>query len=248
MAKKKAKAPRSAGVAEKAKLLREYGFNVSYGTKGKRGKVKKSPQAAGAVTRKWKTVAQYVENTKQDFVFQAASGADLAAIARGLSPKQVTPGGFFIRKPRGAKKAPKYKVRPDGTIEYKATGSKGGRVTEEIHPIDPELLAEDPPRAITRLLSKAEAKKAKIVLTVNGWDSSKTKEYSLDALAFYIAQDLLPKFLDPNLDPAYAKAHGHKGGTIEDFCEVFHVKIIKHDGKPAAKKRKPTKRAGRNRR
>lgn len=241
---RKAKAPKSLTVAEKAKKLREFGFAVNYGTKGKRGKLQKSPQAAGAVTRKWKKVAAFLENKKQEFVFQSAKGKSLDAISRGLSPKQITPGGFFLRKPKGAKKAPKYKVREDGTIEYKAQGSKGGRVIEEIHPIDPELLAEDPPRAITRLLKKAERKRAKIVLTVNGWDSSTTKEYSLDALAFYIAQDLLPKFLDPNLDPDYAKKHGRKGGTIEEFCDIFHVKIIKHE--PAETKKGPRRRTRRN--
>lgn len=220
-------AAKTLSVAEKAKLLREYGFAVQYGKRGK-----KSAQHKAAVSRKWKKVEAFVENQKQEFVFQPADKAEQKVLRRGLNKKQFTPGGFFLRKPRGAKKAPKYKVRDDGTIEYKASGPKGGQVIEEIHPIDPELLAEDPPRAITRLLSKAERKKAKIVLTVNGWDSSQTTEYSLDALAFYIAQDLLPKFLDPNIDPAYARLHGKQKRTIKDFVDIFHVKITRY-GKPA---------------
>lgn len=252
MAAKKAKAPQSLSVAEKAKLLRQFGFPVNYGTR-KKGKAIKSPQAAGAVTRKWKKVAHYVENQKQEFVFQGAKGKDLEAISRGLSPKQITPGGFFIRKPKGARKAPKYKVRKDGTIEYKASGAKGGRVTEEIHPIDPKLLAEDPPKAILRLLSKAERKNAKIVLTVNGWDSSRTKEYSLDALAFYIAQDLLPKFMDPNvadqIEPGYNNAHNKARvrRSIQDFVDTFHVKIIKHHGKSAEPKKAKSGKRGKRR-
>lgn len=228
-------------VASKAKLLREYGFSVSYGKRGK-----KSPQHAAAVTKAWKNVAGYVENKKQEFVFQAAEGEELAAVSRGISDKAITPGGFFIRKPRGAKKAPSYKLQKDGTIEYKAEGPKGGQLIEEIHPIDPELLAEDPPRAIQALQAK---KHDKIVLTVNGFDSSQTKEYSLDALAFYIAQDLLPKFLDPNvadeIDPTYNKLHNKKRVTrsIDDFVDTFHIKIS-HYVKPAKRKKKSNRKRG----
>lgn len=221
-------------VARKAKLLRDFGFAVSYGTRTKRGKTRKTAQHAAAVSRAWKKIAPFVENTKQEFVFQKAKGKELEAVSRGLSPKQVAPGGFFLRKPRGAKKAPKYKLKKDGSIEYAAQGPKGGKVIEEIHPIDPELLAEDPPRAILALAAK---KKDKIVLTVNGFDSSQTREYSLEALAFYIAQDLLPKFLDPNIDPAYAKLHGKQQRSIEEFCDIFHVKITRYV-KPAKKKAK----------
>ncbi len=222
---------------QKAAKLREFGFNVQYGKRGKSGK-----GYLAKVTREWKKVESYVENKKQTFVFQKAKGKTLAAVGRGLSKKQVTPGGFFLRKPRGAKKSPKYTVKKDGTIFYRAQGPKGGRVIEEIHPIDPELLAEDPPKAILALAKR----KDKVVLTVNGFNSSKTLTYTLDALAFYVAQDLLPKFLDPNIDPDYSKAHGSKGGSIEDFCDIFHVKIIKH---VSAKDSKTTKRrVSRNRR
>jgi len=226
-----AKASKKLSVASKAKRLREFGFNVSYGKKGKTG-----PQSKAAVSRAWKKVELYTDNKKQEFVFQPAKGKELAAISRGISEQAVTPKGFFIKKPRGAKKAPRYKLQDDGTIEYRATGKNGGRVIEEIHPIDPELLMEDPPRAILALANKAD----KVVLTVNGFDSSQTTEYTLDALAYYIAQDLLPKFLDPNIDPEYAKLHGRQQRTVDDFADVFHVKIIKHV--------KPAKRQGRNRR
>ncbi len=226
-----AKPSKKLSVASKAKRLREYGFNVSYGKKGKTGK-----QAKAAVTRAWRKVEKYTDNKKQEFIFQPAKGKELAAVARGISKEAVTKNGFFLRKPRGAKKSPKYKLQDDGTIEYRATGKNGGQVIEEIHPIDPELLMEDPPRAILALANK----KDKVVLTVNGFDSSQTREYSLDALAFYIAQDLLPKFLDPNLDEAYTKLHGRTERTVDDFVDIFHVKIIKHV--------KPAKRQKRNRR
>lgn len=218
-------------VARKAKLLREFGFNVSY---GKRGKT--SAQHKASVTRHWKKIEKYTDNKKQTFVFQKADKREIKVLKRGLSEGQFTPKGFFLKKPRGARKSPRYKVRDDGTIQYKASGAHGGRVVEEIHPIDPELLMEDPPRAILALAKK----KDKVVLTVNGFDSSQTREYSLDALAFYIAQDLLPKFLDPNLDESYAKLHGRQQRTVEDFVDIFHVKIIKHV--------KPAKRHSRNRR
>lgn len=217
--------------ASKAKKLREFGFNVSY---GKRGKT--NPASKAAVSRAWKKVEKYTDNKKQEFVFQKTNKRERAALEPGLSGEQFTPKGFFLRKPRGAKKAPRYKVKQDGTIEYRASGPNGGSVVEEIHPIDPELLMEDPPRAILALAKKSD----KVVLTVNGFDSSQTREYSLDALAFYIAQDLLPKFLDPNLDEAYAKLHGRQERTVEDFVDIFHVKIIKHV--------KPAKRHSRNRR
>lgn len=209
----------------KAQQLREFGFNVAY---GKRGKT--SAQHKSAVARAWKKVEAYTDNKKQEFVFQKAKGKELSEVSRGLSPKQVAPGGFFLRKPRGAKKAPSYKLRKDGTIEYKAEGPRGGRVTEEIHPIDPEALAEDPPRAILDLARLN--KRNRVILTVNGFDSSQTREYTLEALAFYIAQDLLPKFLDPNIDPDYAKLHGKQRRSVEEFSDIFHVKIIRH-AKPA---------------
>jgi len=234
---------KNVSIASKAKELRNYGIAVSYGTKTKRGKVRKSPQLAAAVTRAYKKIKKYVEGTKQTFVFQKAKGSDLTAIARGINSEAVTPGGFFLRVPKGAKKMPKYTVRKDGTIFYRATGPKGGRLIEEIHPIDPKLLAEDPPRAILALAKKGE----RVILTVNGFNSSKTKTYTIDALAFYTAQDLLPKFLDPNvadeIEPGYNKMHNQKRvhRSIEDFVDTFHVKIIRHE-KPAKKTRKGKRR------
>lgn len=220
-------------LAQKARALREYGFKVSSAKKPT--KAQKS-----AISKAWKKVEKFTENKKQDFVFQKATKRERDVLQRGLAKQQFTPEGFFLRKPKGARKAPRYEVKEDGTIYYHAQGVKGGRVIEEIHPIDPELLAEDPPRAIQKLLKKSERKKAKIVLTVNGFDSSTTREYGLDQLAFYIAHDLLPKFLDPNLDPAYTKAHGHTARTIEDFVDIFHIKIIKHETakKPRRRRRR----------
>lgn len=238
MAKKK-----KFSLLQKAQLLREFGFDVAY---GKRGKLSK--QHKGRVTRNWSKVLKYVENEKQHFVWQKAPSAMRYAMRKGLNPQQFTPDGFFIRKPKGAKRNPRYSIDKKGVIHYRAEGRKGGKVWEEIHPIDPDLLLEDPPKAILEL--SRVAAKDRIVLTVNGFDSSSTLEYDLGALANYIAIDLLPKFLDPNLDEDYGNAHGKrlKNGkfakrTIEDFVDTFHIKITRHGDANKNKKAKRTSKA-----
>lgn len=238
MARRKTSAASVAKVAralayERADQLREFGYAVKFGTKKKGAG---SSASMAAVTRVWGKVKKFVDNEKQTFVFVETTEDNRANYETGLSSKVFTPGGFFYRIPKNSKK-PKLRVNDDGVITVKYSGKKGGRLTEEIHHIDPELLMEDPPKAIQALAKK----KDRIVLTVNGWDSSTTREYSLDALAFYIAEDLLPKFLDPNIrknDPRYAREHGKGPRTVEDFVDVFHIKILRHEKPPRRKNRK----------
>lgn len=224
--------------SQKAKLLRTYGFKLKYGVRGATGKKEKA-----AVTRQWNKVKLYVGNKKQVFKFRKAKGRELTMVKEGLTKEQVTPGGYFQRIPKGAKKVTKFK-RKGNTLLFQAEGPKGGRIREEIHRIDPKLLAEDPPRAIYSLAKKRD----KVILTVNGFDSSTTLSYSLDALANYVALDLLPKFLDPNVDPAYTRLHGKRRGSLKQklsqFSDIFHVKIIRYQSrrKKVTKKRKNTKR------
>ncbi len=223
------KKPASLGYRQRAAKLREFGFNVSY---GKRGKT--STQGKAAVSRAWNKVSKYVENEKQKFVFVPDKGKLREEATKGLTKAQVTKAGFFLRVPKGAKKAPTLKLKGDGVLEYKATGKSGASVIETIHRISPELLMEDPPRAILALGKK----KDKVVLTVNGFDSSQTTEYTLDALAYYLANTLLPKFLDPNLEeefeddgePKRARRMGRKAKEekLKQFTDIFHVKVIRH--------------------
>jgi hypothetical protein len=210
----------------KADTLRKFGFPVKY---GKRGHFKAKDKAA--VTRAWNKIKFYVEPGKQEFVWQKSSGKELASVRKGLSSRQITPNGFFLKKSKFSKSRPKLKLLRPGVLSYTARG-KRGYITEEIHEIDPELLAEDPPKTIMAMGKKGD----KVILTVNGFDSAVTTEYTLKTLAYYMALDLLPKFLDPNLDEAYTRRHGRGHRSLDDFVNIFHVKIIRHHrGKPRKK-------------
>ena len=213
---------------QKAELLRKFGFGVNYGKRGK-----SSPQHKAAVTRNWKRVSKFMDNEKQEFVFQRIGKRERKELRKGISKQQFTKEGFFHRKPKGAKTKPRYKVRKDSVVEYTARGRKGGWIHEEIHHIDPKLLAEDPPRAILAIAGK----KDKVILTVNGFDSSQTREYTLEGLANYIALELLPRFLDPNLDEEYSKAHGKQKRSVQDFIDTFHIKKITHGKTAKTRKR-----------
>lgn len=236
--REKALATASKLYKERAVKLRKFGFEVKYGTK-RRGAQK--PSAKSEVTRTWEKVKHYVENTKQKFVFRKVSGKKKKILQAGLSDKQFTPSGYFLRVPKGAKRAPRTKIDTKrDVVTYQYEGKKGGRLTEEIHRIDPELLLEDPPRVILAM----GRKKDRVVLTVNGFDSSTTREYSLDNLAFYIAEDLLPKFLDPNVDAEYTRRHGKGSRDENDFVDIFHIKLLRHEksNKKRKRKNKVTKR------
>lgn len=214
---------KSSEYKRKAILLRKYGFPIKYGLRGNVSAKEKTK-----VTKTYKSIKKYIENDKQTFVYKKANKKELKLVKDGLSGEQVTPEGYFIRKPKGAKKNPTAKVLRDNVIQFTSTGSKGGKIIETIYRIDPKLLMEDPPKAILSLGKPGD----KVILTVNGFDSTQTLSYSLEALSYYLAIDLLPKFLDPNLSPAYTRAHGKRKGTkkrkIDQFVEIFHVKVIRY--------------------
>lgn len=227
----------------KLKLLKKFGFDIKTGRGGKL-----SPTAKRQITNNWKKVAFYYSNEKQKFAWLPAGERLQNALKRGLGEKQFTPKGYFIRIPKFVNRVPKYSIDKDGVIWYHARSAKGRKVIEEIHQIDPEMLAEDPPKAIRRLTDRASRRGSKIRLTVNGWDSVTTRDFTIDALAYYIAQELLPKFLDPNvadkLDPTYNDLHNKKRKikTIEDFADTFHIVITKYEKPAIKKKRKKSKK------
>lgn len=231
--------------SKRADLLRKYGYKVKYGT---RGHFKSSDKAA--VSRVYEKIRQYIENPKQKFVWKKnpSSQEQKKSIREGLSSSSLTPDGYFLRVPSGAKRKPSLRSISKNLIIYEAEGKSGGRVIEEIHKIDWRMLMEDPPKAILALGKPGD----RVILTVNGYDSAQTLEYELQALSYYLALDLLPKFLDPNLDPAYTRAHGKQKGTkrekLKRFTDIFHVKIIRHIAPPRKKKRKARKASKKNRR
>jgi hypothetical protein len=234
MSKKPQKTQKKLSLRQQAAQLRVYGFNVTYGKKGKF-----SSQAKGAVTRANNKIKQYTENTKQTFIWLPFKNpTEKKEVRHGLGKNVVTPSGFFLRKPKGTRGRPTLRFFGGGRMEFRARGLKGGTVRQKIYRINPKLLLEDPPKAILSL----GRKKDKVVLTVNGFDSSQTVEYTLDALAYYLALDLLPKFLDPNLDPAYTKIHGKRHGTkkqrLKQFSDIFHVKVTSYGPAKAKAKTK----------
>ncbi len=221
--------------SEKARLLRSFGFPIKYGLKGKTGAAQKA-----AVTRTWAKIAGYIENEKQQFTFQKSKGEELKEVSEGLTRNQITPGGFFLRRAKGSRGKTSLRKVGDKKLRFTSSGPKGGRIVETIYRIDWRLLMEDPPKAILALGKPGD----KVILTVNGYDSSQTLDFSLESLAYYMALDLLPKFLDPNLDPAYTRAHGAQKGRkrqkLERFCDIFHVKVIRYIRAKKGKTKKKT--------
>jgi hypothetical protein len=229
-------AKQSLTLRKKAALLREYGFNVNYGKRGKTGK-----QFKGSVTRAWQKVFRYVENEKQEFTFKKAKKSDLKSLKYGLGKKAITPGGFFIKIPKGVRKTPDVKVREDGAIEYEATGPKGGKIKEVIHRVDPLLVADDLDAEVERL-RKSDPMPDDVGMTVNGFDSPMTEEYDLETLTAYLAYDLFPRLRDPNIDPGHAKKHGKRKLSDDEIADIFHLKFSYYTSPKNAKKTGTTNR------
>lgn len=221
--------------AQKARQLREFGFPVKY---GKRGKTK--PRDKSAVTRQWKKVEKYVENQKQKFIWQPATKKDSKKIKAGIGKHAMTPNGFFLKVPRGVRKAPKIRVREkDGAVTFEATGKNGGRVKEIIHRVNPLLLAEDAEQVVIEMVGDDPYPPDDVALTVNGFDSPMTEDYDLETLASYLVYDLFPRLRDPNISEAQRRKHGKKPMTDDEIAEIFHLKFSYFS---RGKKRKNTRR------
>jgi len=228
---------------KKARLLREYGFNVGYGKRGKTGASYKSQ-----VTKHYEKIKNYIEGEKQKFVFQSLSENDRRLVALSSSKRQLTPKGIFIRVPTGVRRPPRIRVGSSGQIVYSAFSRKGSSIREEIHPIDPILLAEDHEKAIDSVLEGKEKPDdigLTIGLTVHGHDSVSTEDLEIEELFRYLVYDLIPRLKDPNISPEQKRKHGKKPLTDDQIRDIFHLKFSYY-GKPA-KKRK-AKRRGKNRR
>ncbi len=230
----------------RAALLKRHGVPVDFNTGASKRKRAKSlsPARKAQVSKKWEQVKFYLEGEKQKFVFKKASPKMRKKMAKGLASKQVTETGFFVRVPKGVKRAPTYKEIKGG-VEYKATGPKGGKRREIIKEIDAEQLADDPKAAIESL--KPRGRVNQIFLTVNGFDSEKTIYRDLEQLAFYFTDDLLPRLMDPAAFPEHAARHGKRALTEEEISDIFHVKFVTFGETPPHAKKTKAKSVGRNR-
>ncbi len=219
-------------LAEKAALLRSFGYRTRYGTK-KRGTTK--PQSKAAVTRAWNKIAPYVAGTKQKFKFFPIHGKNKKAVSR----KQRTPGGIFAHVPRGVEPGKfQFTVDDAGTQFSRARGPRGGVRREETHSLNPMLLADDPILAIKSIMGRK--KPSGIHLVVNGNDAiSISGEHGYPLAIFF---DYFPEKLAEIMDPTeeQRRKHGDKGMDEEQFSDIFQVKFIYQEkSKPRKKKTKP---------
>lgn len=228
-----------------AAQLKSLGFNLHYGN-GRKGTT--SAAHKSAVSRAWKKVGTYLTNTKQKFKFVPLDRVDESVAKKsGLAKKQFTPGGVLVHVPKGIRSS-RYRVQiKKGAIVAKITGPRGGQRREETRPIDPELLADDPKKAILSLVGRK--KPHSVILTVNGYDavhSSGGQGYDWGAFLNYFVK-IAPQIMDPN--SAQAKKHGADGMTEKQFSDIFAVKMIyQEEPKPKKKTQHGNKRRKNRRR
>lgn len=237
---------------DKAKQLRSLGFKVHFGN-GKKGTT--APAYKSAVSKRWNKLAPlYLTNKKQTFKFFDLDKKELGVIKKSAVAKaQITPGGVFLRVPKGINpKKYKFKIGPDGEMISRAVGPRGGKRKETVYNLDPVEVASDPAGVIDRLLS-IPPKPFRARLMVNGNDAGPVDGYAVDPFQVY-APEKIAVIMDPNLDPTgtQAKQHGEAGMSVEEFCEIFQVKVIHQEpSEPTSKKKKShrhAKKTNRNRR
>jgi hypothetical protein len=212
------KKPKPLSYAEKAKRLRDFGFNVSL----KSGH-RQTPQQKSAVTRLFKAHSNFLSPRKgtspTDFI--PASGSKLRQARKIVSSKSITPGGFFIQIPKGVRKRD-YSVKiENGVIVEKIRGKQNDRIV----PLNSKDVAIDPPgafrKAAERELRKMKGKKPVAAqLMVNGFTGKRV--VSLKQLLNYLEHS--PQFLTSVEDIG-----------DDDFEDTFQIKFI------YAKSRKPKK-------
>lgn len=227
-----------------AKQLRSYGYHVRYGS-GKKGTT--SAQHKTAVRKIYNKIAPlYITNRKQTFKFFPLKKKALRITKRAsIAGAQATPGGVFMRVPKGIDPANyHYEIGGEGEIISYSVGPRGGQRKETVYDLDPVKLAEDPEQAVKSLLA-GKPKPFQARLVVNGNEA----HVPLDWKAFLeYAPEKISFIMDPNLDPSgeQARLHGGDGMSEEEFAEIFQVKTIHQIKAPPSKpraKKKSTKRA-----
>lgn len=193
---------------ERADRLRAAGFHVTL-----RAKKKQSPQQKSAVTRLFKKHAHYL-NPNPDtspVKFFKTTPAQRRQVAKVISSKSLTPGGFWIQVPKGVKPA-QYKIKVEkGVIREIIRGKQNDSITA----LSSRDIAKDPIRAFRLAIARQEkltGKKAKQAqLIVNGFQGKRVQ--SIKSMLYYLENSPRFAFETEDLDG-------------DEFEDTFQLKLI----------------------
>ena len=219
-----------------AAALRSYGFKPKFGSKKKGCS---APTYKTTVKQQFEKIRLFVPGgSKNEFVFVETDTPEKVKASEGLNPKVRTPTGFFIQKPKGAKK---FKITFEGeNVVINATGQRGGKRKEKIYRLNPKGLAKNPQAEIERVTGKKVGKFLEGRLVVNGNDSHNFEHGQLAEFEKYVAEFFLQS-QDPNRDGVLKGRFHGKAISARTFTDIFHVKLITQTDSPNDKTRKKKK-------
>lgn len=172
--------------AKRARELRGYGFNLSL-----RGNKNPTSQEKSSVSRAWNRVVFYVggrgANEKRLDFHRFRGSASEKKWRSNIARERITPGGFFVQRPKGVKKGQyKISIHKEGGVKIKVRGKKVNDIEILLDMIG---VARDPRAELQRVL-KGHKRPREFLLTVNGYDASRFED--LEQFNRYLETDLIP--------------------------------------------------------